>query len=175
MRRSVWALLVALTLAGCAADREADDYTAYSDSDFRTWAGAGPAALSGQVAYRLADGRTLTCAGGSVMLLPASGYNLDAEESFAAGKGFPANYDRNAYKFVRETPCDGGGRFKFDGLPAQNWIVLARVTWQESAPSYEFWKIDDTQKSGYLFREILLDAGSNAVVLSNREFVEDRN
>lgn len=163
-------VLSALLLAGCASDQP-QVYTAYSDNDFSAWRGTGLAQVRGQAFYKMPSGRVLSCAGSDVMLIPATGYNMEAEQSIGAGKGFPENYERRGLKYARKTMCDGAGHFSFENLPTQNWIAYVHLTWQEPA-TVMFWSKND--EGGTLYREILLEPGDNKLILSNSDYVPDR-
>lgn len=160
----------ALLLAGCAGDLP-QNFTPYSDNDFQAWTGAGPANISGKAFYKMPSGRLVSCAGSAIMLIPATGYNLEAEQSIGMGKGLPENYNRRAFKFVRKTMCDGSGQFSFEGLPSQNWIAYVHLSWQEPG-GMMFWSNNDT--GGTLFQEVMLTPGDNKIILSNPDFVADK-
>lgn len=156
-----------IVLAGCGVDT-GSVFTPYNEDSFHSWMGNGPASLHGQAFYRLPSGRVISCAGTMVTLLPANGYNHEAEQTILEGKGFPENYNRAAQKFTRQTVCDGYGKFSFKDLPSQNWIVLIHLTWQE--PNIlGFGKVD---QGGFLVREVLTNPGDNNLVMSNQQFVK---
>lgn len=158
-------------LAGCASD-DAQVFSPYMEETFRAWQGAGPSNLDGQAFYKMPSGRLVSCAGSKVTLLPANGYNVEALQSIGAGKGMPVNYNRSALKFSHTTMCDGSGRFSFQKLPNQNWIVLINLSWQEKGGATALWSKED--KGGSLYQEILLEPGDNKIVLSNPDFVADQ-
>jgi hypothetical protein len=164
------AVVVAAFLAGCADDLP-QVFTPYSDNDFNAWRGAGLANVSGQAFYKMPSGRLITCAGDEIMLIPATGYNLEAEQSIGMGNGFPENYNKAAFKYVRKTMCDGAGHFSFEKLPTQNWIALTHISWQERSKMM-FWTKDD--EGGTLYQQVMLEPGDNKVILSNQDFVADQ-
>lgn len=158
-------------LAGCAAD-EPQVFSPYIEDTFRVWQGTGPSNLMGQAFYKMPSGRLISCAGSKVTLLPANGYNVESETSIGLGKGLPENYNRSALKFSHTTLCDGSGRFSFEKLPNQNWIVMIHLSWQEAGGLTSFGSKED--KGGTLFQEVLLDVGDNKIILSNPDFVADQ-
>ena len=170
MTRALCAVVCLLILTGCASSDPYQLFTPYSDDDFGGWKGTGPANLKGQAFARLPDGRLLTCAGSEVSLKPATGYNMEMEQGLDAGKGFPANYNKRAYKYDHKTVCDGTGYFSFENLPARNWIVVTRIAWQEPS-SFMFISPDDA--GGTFVQEILLQTGDNKTVLSNQDLAKD--
>lgn len=167
--RAVLAALLMTMLAGCAD--EAQVYSPYLEENFQPWMGQGRTTLNGQGFYKMPSGRLISCAGSEVLLIPANGYNVEALQSIGSGTGFPENYNRSAYKFVRRTICDGAGRFVFQNVPTQNWIVMIHLTWQES-DAIMFWMKND--KGGTLYQEVQPDIGETKIILSNNEFVADQ-
>lgn len=154
--------------------------TAYFDDDFRLWKGAGGAGLTGQAFFKTPDGRIVSCAGDKVTLLPATQYNTELEQYLGMGTGYPADYGRKAHLFNHEAVCDPAGHFQFEKIPAGlNWIVLTRVTWKEEPDlpmvSSVIPMMSDGNKGGYLFQEVVLAEGSNKVILSNADFVKDKD
>jgi hypothetical protein len=170
MPRCLYSTLFVLLLAGCASEDAAQVFTPYLDGDFQSWKGTGPATLTGQAFYKMPSGRVISCAGSMITLMPATSYNLEAEQSIGMGKSYPDNYNKAALKYAHKAMCDGAGHFSFQNLPTQNWIVMTHISWQVPS-TYMFWKMSD--KGGTLFQEVLLDAGDNKVVLSNSDFVDD--
>lgn len=158
-------------LGGCSKDLP-QEFSPYLEDTFRPWQGAGPANLEGQAFYKMPSGRLISCAGSKVTLLPANGYNLEAEHTLGLGKGMPENYERAALKFAYTTLCDGYGRFSFQKLPTQNWIVVIHLSWQEDGGMLSFGGKND--KGGTLYQEVLLEPGDKKIVISNPDFVADQ-
>jgi hypothetical protein len=157
-------------LAGCSSGPAYQILTPFMADDFRTWSQAGKETITGQAFFKLPGGQVVTCAGESVSLLPATGYNTELEKLLETGKGYPPNYDRQAHRFDRKAMCDGAGKFSFDGVPHLNWLVVVRITWQEpSSIPY----IGPYDKGGYLFQELQVDDTHTKVTLSNQDFVAD--
>lgn len=173
--------LVAVLLAcGCASEPAYQILTPFHDDDFAIWKQAGPYTVSGQAFYKMPGGQVVTCAGESVSLMPLTGYNMELSKLLESGKGVPANYERRAHKFDKKAMCDGSGRFSFEGLPALNWLLITRVTWQENGTfSFVPYLGGPTDKGGWLFQEIQIESANNApttvkVMLSNPDFVADQ-
>jgi hypothetical protein len=173
--------LVALLLAGgCASEPAFQILTPFHDEDFTTWKQPGTYTVSGQAFYKLPAGQAITCAGESVALMPLTGYNMELSKLLESGKGFPANYERRAHKYDKKAMCDGDGRFRFDGLPALNWLLITRVTWQENGTfAFVPYFGGPSDKGGWLFQEISIESANNApstvkVTLSNQDFVADK-
>jgi hypothetical protein len=153
--------------------------TPYFEDDFRFWKGPGTAGLTGEASLKLADGRMVTCEGQTVTLLPATQYNTELEQTLGKGLGYPPDYHKQAHVYNREAACDATGRFRFEKVPSGvKWIVLTRLAWQETSDVPGISSIteivSDSGKHGYIYQELLLHDGSNTVVLSNADFVEDK-
>lgn len=166
------ALALLIALGGCASDAQQQILTPFLDGDFNTWKQQGPFTVTGQAFYKQPGGRVITCAGESVSLMPAVGYNTELEQILQNGKGFPPNYDRHARKYDRKAMCDGAGKFSFDNVPALNWIVITRVSWQEPS-AIPYMGSDD--HGGWLLTELQVDDNHTHVMLSNPDFIEDQH
>jgi hypothetical protein len=164
-----------LGLAGCASEQSQQIVTPFLDGDFNTWKQPGPYTVTGQAFYKLPNGRVMTCAGEEVLLIPAVGYNTELEQILQTGNGYPANYDRHAHKYEQKAMCDGAGKFSFDKVPALNWILLTRISWQEENMLSSIPYVGGpTAKGGYLFNELQVDENHTKIVLSNQDFFEDK-
>jgi hypothetical protein len=155
--------------------------TPYFEDDFRFWKGTGSASLTGEASYKSDDGRVVTCQ--TVTLMPATQYNMELEQFFGKGVGYPPDYSKQAHVYNREAACDPTGRFRFEKIPYNvKWIVVSRLTWREMAEESTLSSITsvvtdivaDEAKGGYIYRELPLHEGNNTVVLSNADFVKDR-
>lgn len=175
MPRRFAAFTLLLGLAGCASEPPRQILTPFHDDDFKTWKQSGPYTVTGQAFLKLPEGRVVTCAGEPVSLIPAVGYNTELEQLLETGTGYPSNYERNAHKYDHKAMCDGAGKFSFDGIPPLNWIVVTRVTWQEKSTLSSIPLVGGPEsKGGYLFSEIQVDENHTKVMLSNQDFVADR-
>ncbi len=166
----ILAVFSLLVVTGCASEPPAQILTPFFDGDFSTWNKSGPYSVTGQAFFKLPSGQVITCAGETVSLVPAVGYNTELEQILATGKGYPPNYNRQEHKYDHKTMCDGAGKFSFDGIPALNWIAVTRITWTE--PSTIPYMGADS-KGGYLFSEIQVDDNHTKVTLSNQDFIAD--
>lgn len=159
-------------LTACSTPAPHQILTAFHDDDFQTWTRGGTSTLSGQAFVKLPDGRVISCAGETVFLKPAVGYNTELEQLLQTGRGVPDNYDHHERKYDHITTCDGAGKFSFDHLEPLNWLVMTHVRWQETSSMSYFSGPSD--KGGYLFSEIKIRDGENTILLSNTDFVEDK-
>jgi hypothetical protein len=174
--------LLALVFAGgCASDAPYQILTPFLDNDFNTWKQGGPYTVTGQAFYKQPGGRVITCAGESVSLMPLTSYNMELSKLLETGNGFPPNYERRAHKYDKKAMCDGSGKFTFENLPALNWLLITRVTWQENGTfAFVPYVGGPSDKGGWLFQELQVESANNApttvkVTLSNQDFVADKN
>ncbi len=173
-------LLALLLAGGCASEPVHQILTPFLDTDFATWKQPGPYTITGQAFYKQPEGPVITCAGENVSLMPLTGYNMELSKLLETGKGFPVNYERRAQKYDHKAMCDGAGRFTFEGLPALNWLLITRVSWQENGTfAFVPYVGGPTDKGGWLFQEIQIESAYNApttvkVTLSNPDFVADK-
>ena len=175
-------LLGTLLLAGgCASGPVHQILTPFLDDDFHTWTQTGPYTVTGQAFFKRPDGQVITCAGETVALMPLTGYTMELSKLLETGHGFPANYERRAHKYDHKAMCDGAGKFHIDGLPALNWLLITRVSWQENGTfSFVPYVGGPSDKGGWLFQEIEIVSANNApttvkVTLSNPDFVADKD
>jgi hypothetical protein len=173
--------ILTLGLAACSTPPEpAHVLTPFSDDDFRFWSGGGDASIEGQANATLADGRKVSCAGQTVLLLPATAYNTELEQLLEKGKRIPDDYSRRARAYQRRTICDADGRFSFSNLPPLRWIVVSRANWEETITLYvlteyiPWWSEEATDRTGgYFFLDKKLEHGRNKAVLTAEDFVKD--
>ena len=174
-------LLMVLLAGGCASEAPYQILTPFQADDFQLWKRPGTYTIAGQAFYKQPGGRVMTCAGESVALMPLTGYNMELSKLLQSGKGFPPNYEKRAHAFDKKAMCDGDGRFRFEGLPAMNWLLITRVTWQENGTfSFVPYFGGPSDKGGWLFQEVSIETAYNApstvkVTLSNQDFVADQD
>ena len=166
-------------VGGCASGPAYQILTPFLDDDFRTWTQSGPYTVSGQAFFKQPGGQVITCAGESVALMPLTSYTMELSKLLETGHGFPANYERRAHKYDHKAMCDGAGKFRFEDMPALNWLLITRVTWQENGTfSFVPYVGGPSDKGGWLFQEIQIESANNApttvkITLSNPDYVAD--
>ncbi|MBN8551452.1 MAG: hypothetical protein J0L52_00985 [Caulobacterales bacterium] len=139
------ALAVTAVLSACATGPEPVSSVAVFDAAAFSWSTVpGNASVSGRIAYA-GGGRSWTCAG-SVGLTPETPWTRQRFQTLYGSTeraAIPAAIVRarsvteasaDYQGFVRSETCDGGGRFRFAGLPAGSWFLIAPVTSQGSEP-----------------------------------------
>ncbi len=176
-----WGVLAALVfVGGCASGPAYQILTPFHDNDFRLWKESGPYTVTGEAFLRQPSGKVITCAGETISLMPLTDYNLELSKLLESGKGYPPNYDRRAHRYDKKVMCDASGKFTFKNLPALNWLLITRVTWQEDGLlSFVPFVGGPTAKGGWLFQEVdIADSQPDTTVhvsLTNDDFVADKN
>lgn len=133
------ALAAAALLSACATGPAPGPTVAMFDAAAFAWSTTpGQASVSGQIAYA-GGGRRWACAG-SVGLTPETPWTRQRFQTLygsTSRAAIPAAVVRarsvteasaDYQAFVRSETCDETGRFRFEGLPAGNWYVIAPVT-----------------------------------------------
>lgn len=147
--RSRHALLLGLGLlaviAGCASWRELNSghstavqagkapssRTAhFVPEEYAPYSGAGDAVITGQAFTKNSRGDVKFGAGDTVTLEPITSYSKEWWQRTALrGEDLEAA-DPRASAFTRVATADAEGRFKFDELPAGEYYVDCRITWE---------------------------------------------
>ncbi|MCA1999111.1 MAG: carboxypeptidase-like regulatory domain-containing protein [Hyphomicrobiales bacterium] len=152
-------VLAMQALAGCARP-EVEKSIGFDAGAHAAWRAPGRASIAGEGFLRRPNGWLARCSGGTVYLAPASPYFREWVEIHRSG-GRVANaaaLDRLHDGVVRKTQCDATGRFAFEALPAQRWLVVTRISYQGVG-----WNADMT-----LAAEVETKAGeATQVILSN--------
>lgn len=151
-RRS-WIFVLVLGLSGCGGV-----VTPFSNNDFSAYVGEGPATLEGQAFLRTRGGDLRYCAGESVLLAPATQYDIDVITAFAFGRDVALKRAGPAAQYWRESVCDAQGKFQFDGLSTGTWIVITDV---------RYW-VAGSEQGGVMGKKVNLRAGRNRVIMNEQ-------
>ena len=132
MRVTYSMLAATVVMAGCAAPpaQRAAPLPAFDAELHAPYSATGSASISGQAMRRQRGGGVVTCAGGRVLLAPATPYMRAVVQRALSGElAGSERLPASAGAVVRSTRCDAQGRFRFDGLAPLRWIVATDVTW----------------------------------------------
>ncbi len=134
--------VAALAMAACAPVQGPGVYgpagaVVFNTSDFEWSRLSGNGAVEGQVSYR-EGGQNFGCVG-AVALTPDTPYTRQRIQALygsteraaipaAVVRARAVQEARDDYSaYVRETSCDGAGRFRFADLPGGSWFVITPV------------------------------------------------
>jgi hypothetical protein len=128
--------------------------------EHEAYAAPGTGAISGQAFLRQQGGGVVTCAGSSVIAMPATTYFRRL--SAYAKTRTPVQIDDRARGLMKDGQCDAEGNFLFDRLPAGDWLVSTEVKW---------W-VGYLQQGGGLQRQVTVSDGQAArVLLTEADYV----
>ncbi|MFN4287880.1 MAG: hypothetical protein ACK4E3_05235 [Brevundimonas sp.] len=142
LRLSALATVAALAVAACAPVQGPGVYgpagaVVFNTSDFEWSRLSGNGGVDGQVSYR-EGGQSYGCVG-AVALTPDTPYTRQRMQALygsseraaipaAVVRARAVQEARDDYSaYVRETNCDGAGRFRFANLPGGSWFVITPV------------------------------------------------
>lgn len=137
MRRTLIAIL-AIAAGGCAtvvpAERTVPRQAVFNEAEYAPYAEQGTASISGQAFLMTRGGDVKPCAGKNVYLEPRTAYSAEWFNTSILRNQTMADADPRADKYTRRAIADADGRFRFDGLPAGDYILLCFVSWE--VPGY---------------------------------------
>ena len=133
-------LVPLLVLASCVQTQSVNFL--YNADDYVKHRKFGTSVVYGQAFLRQRGGGVVLCAGELVLLLPNTG---PFKESVAIGRSGKRPVAVSGHKdgvfrdrvtdpqfkdVIRKAQCDAQGNFRFEKVPAANWIIYSRVSWQ---------------------------------------------
>lgn len=165
-RRSSWLALAAVStaalLAGCG-HRQVALTAPFDQAAAKKMLEPGPNTVRGSGLIRKLNGGVVTCAGGTVFLMPRT----DAAKEWATtlygsveGGAFPATGrvtfkpQPGFFETARSTTCDAQGFFTFDKVADGDFLVFTRITWRTV----------DSLEGGSVMRAVHLAGGATVTV-----------
>lgn len=128
----------------------------------------GPNTVTGSALIRQSGGGVVTCAGGSVFLMPKTararewaflvyGTSGPAGYRSASGRGISFDSTDRFFSTVRTATCDAQGNFKFARVGNGEFLLFTRITWM----------VGSSLQGGSIMRSVSLQNGESLdVVLS---------
>jgi hypothetical protein len=134
------ALIAISILSGCAQNRAISLTGSFDENQAKKMLEKGNNSIKGSALIRQQGGGIVTCAGGIVLLMPATGYakewamNLygsDVQGYFQTGPvGIDfENVDKRFYTSVRHTNCNAAGFFEFKEVADGTFYVFTKINW----------------------------------------------
>lgn len=133
MRSGLFAVVLSsVVLTGCVAPprEQVAVKTPFDLAEHAPFRESGKGSVQGQGFLRQAGGGTVTCAGSTVVLLPATPFFKEFVDLYIAGKTptvTPPPGDRAP--LFRRSQCDAQGNFSFESVPPANWTIMTEVKW----------------------------------------------
>ncbi len=122
---------------------------------------AGGASITGQAFARQRGGGVVTAAGEEILLVPATPYTREVVRKMGSGQK-QAQAASIMRQYTRSTIADAGGNFRFAGLAAGSYIVLAQVQWE--VPT----QYGSVPQGGGMWQEVGVSAGEQASIIMSR-------
>lgn len=107
----------------------------FPEHEYQGLVKSGTAIVKGQAFLKTRGGDVKMAAGNEIILNPVTSYSNEwYEKEYIQGKPL-VEADSRLWKYVIKTVADGSGRFTFKNVPAGQYYVTTRVTW-EAATGY---------------------------------------
>ena len=120
---------LALVYDGCAVRKPVEVETTFDESEHKPYMQLGGNGIIGQASFTRQNGGITSCAGGDVLIVPATSFFREMMRLVSAGytplilENIPPAYR----SVVKPTPCDAQGNFSAGNLPSGAWFVWADV------------------------------------------------
>jgi hypothetical protein len=160
---ALWLLTAALT--GCAIRPPVKMQTAFDAEEHRPYAQTGANTIKGQGFLRQQGGGVVTCAGSTVLLMPATSFFREFINHYRSGRNPElggVGVDPGLRAMIKQSQCDAQGNFAFSSLPDGRWFVVTEVKWT----------VRYAQQGGALMQELSVANGETAqVLLTEKDWV----
>lgn len=153
--------LMAILGASCALRQLVQRQNTFDYDAHKPYTQDGTTTVKGRGVVRPPQGKTVTCAGSKVLLLPATPFFRKALDRIRTGEGLQIEekQDPRYQALFKESQCDRQGNFTFESVPAGHWFVMMAV---QGA-------VGSAQQGGTLLREISVVDGETAQVRFTEE------
>ena len=162
----VVAVLLGLPIVytGCVAQNPVEMQTNFDESEHQPYMQLGGNGVKGQAYLSQQGGNILSCAGGDVLIVPATSFFREMISHVSAGN-MPLIIEKIPPSFrgiIKTTQCDAQGNFSAGELASDKWFVWANVHWVGGFG----------QQGGDLVREVTLSNNETVqVLLTDQDFV----
>ena len=154
-----FALLALLSIGACTHQRQATFQP--SEMEWSTKQGTGT--ITGSAFLRTRGGDVMLAAGKDVILNPWSGYTAEwYQRHVIEGKNI-GQPDERAARYQRRTVADSEGKFKFEGIPAGEYVVASHVTWLVNNGT-----IIASETGGWAHARVKVEDGKSVNVMATR-------
>lgn len=134
-------LALTLLVAGCATNRAVVLNSTFSLSEVEAQLKPGPNTVAGSAFVRQVGGGVVTCAGGSVYLMPITPYAREwAQHIYASqvegyrptqGRGIEfTNLSQQFAESIKTTTCNAQGFFEFSEVADGSYYAFTKVNWR---------------------------------------------
>jgi len=106
---------------------------AFNETDYKFAEATGTAAIRGHAFVRSDTGAKHGAAGIQIYLVPLTEYTEERAKIMQSGKD-PVPADPRLEHYTKTVVGDWGGEFKFENLPAGNYLIFCRIEWERQLP-----------------------------------------
>lgn len=138
MKTATYILSALFALAACAPSQPT---VQFDPAEVSAYVDRGTASITGTAFVRMGN-KTVTCAGDTVFLAPATDFTREVDariKTFAPKSAIlqlkPRYDDPSLVNAFRRTICDAEGNFAYDQIAAGQWYILTRVLARPEDPS----------------------------------------
>jgi hypothetical protein len=166
MKRVLSTTLFAAVIVGCASERPTITplpRPPFPEAEYAALPKTGTGVVTGQAFLKTRGGDVKTGAGNTIYLNPVTSYSKYAYE-FRYSSGGIAPPDPRIYGYMRETIADASGRFTFRNVPAGEYYVTGKVTW-EAPTGYQH---SMQTQGGAIWKPVTVDDGATVEVMLTR-------
>lgn len=125
-----------MLVAGCAAQKVVPVRTAFTDSEYDRYSGAGPCTLEGQAFLTTRGGDVKYAAGRKVTLIPYTYYLVEVLMINRVPGQVADASDPRYLATMRTVSADGEGEFEFRNIPCGEYYLETTVTWEVVLNAY---------------------------------------
>ena len=100
--------------------------------EYKTLPVKGSATIRGQAFIKTKGGDLKFAGGKEVLLNPVTSYSLQWWETAYLNNKLMEDPDSKIYDYIKKQIADGSGKFEFNKVPAGEYIIATKVTWQTS-------------------------------------------
>jgi hypothetical protein len=105
-------------------------HSTFDEREFAPYAGVGTSSIVGQALLKTRGGDVKVGAGNEVVLCPVTPYSTEYYEKAIVGEQKLQPPDERIVRFFRSTIADANGQFEFRKLPAGEYFLGCKITWE---------------------------------------------
>lgn len=157
--------VVAVALVSACASPPYEIKAPFDPAEFAIAEQTGTGVIEGQAFMRQRGGGVVTAAGNEVVLVPANRYTEEMARAVQMGlqAGGWANLVPEYHLYTRAEIAGVDGDFRFENVPAGDWIIATQVMWSVPLGGYY-----SSIEGGSLVQKISLSEGEIERVILSR-------
>jgi len=137
-------------------------HSTFDEQDFAQYAAAGTSSIVGQAFLKTRGGDVKLGAGNEVLLCPVTPYSTEYFERQVVREEQLQPPDERILRYFKSTVADASGRFEFKNLPAGEYFLGCKITWEVQG-------VAGTETvGGAAYARVRVDSGEVAKVILTR-------